>query len=534
MIKVDRCLINDLSRRLVMNGRTRREFLEDVGRGMLVASLGSAAAFELGIAPSIAEEASQRLTFGKLEPLVSFMQATPPEKLLPLLVEKLNSGTELKTLVSSAALANARAFGGQDYTGYHTFMALAPAYRMAGELPADRQALPVLKVLYRNSSRIQEQKFGEHDTLQHVHAAEPVAPDRGGELLREAIRAVDRSAAEARFAGIAEGPANEAFNQLLLAVQDEVNVHRVVLAWRAWAMLELAGEQYAHTFLRQSVQFCVDSETTMRDYHHPTPEVRATLPRLLDEYRLVGKPLGKREADDAWVEELAQTVFSGTRDQAAEAAAASLADGMDPEAVGEAISMAANLLVLHDPGRREQYSTPQKPAGCVHGDSTGVHASDAANAWRNIARVSNPRNVIASLIVGAYHTAGQFAHVSKEPYPFAHLLEDIHTENEQTLLGQAEEAIRGKDQARACAVVHRYGELNLPARPVFDLLLKYAVSEDGALHAEKYYRTVTEEFSSTRPAFRWRQLVALARVTASEYGYPAPGFQQACQLLGVT
>ena len=83
-------------------------------------------------------------------------------------------------------------------------------------------------------------------------------------------------------------------------------------------------------------------------------------------------------------------------------------------------------------------------------------------------------------------------------------------------------------------VVQRYGELNLPSRPVFDLLLKYAVSEDGALHAEKYYRTVTEEFASTRPAFRWRQLVALARVTASEFGYPAPGFQEACELLGTS
>jgi hypothetical protein len=68
---------------------------------------------------------------------------------------------------------------------------------------------------------------------------------------------------------------------------------------------------------------------------------------------------------------------------------------------------------------------------------------------------------------------------------------------------------------------------------VFDLLLRYAVSEDGALHAEKYYRTVTEEFAAARPAFRWRHLVALARVTASEYGFPAPGYVEACRLLKV-
>ena len=79
--------------------------------------------------------------------------------------------------------------------------------------------------------------------------------------------------------------------------------------------------------------------------------------------------------------------------------------------------------------------------------------------------------------------------------------------------------------------MQRYGELGHPERPVLDLLLRYAVSEDGALHAEKYYRTTSEEFAATRPAFRWRQLVALARVTASEYGRPAPGYKEATELL---
>jgi hypothetical protein len=63
------------------------------------------------------------------------------------------------------------------------------------------------------------------------------------------------------------------------------------------------------------------------------------------------------------------------------------------------------------------------------------------------------------------------------------------------------------------------------------MLLKYAVSEDGKLHAEKYYRAMSEEFAATRPAFRWRHLVALARVTTSEYGSPAPGYAEACRLL---
>lgn len=51
--------------------------------------------------------------------------------------------------------------------------------------------------------------------------------------------------------------------------------------------------------------------------------------------------------------------------------------------------------------------------------------------------------------------------------------------------------------------------------------------------AAAYYRTVSEEFAATRPAFRWRQLVALARVTASEYGRPADGVAEAREMLGV-
>ena len=96
-----------------------------------------------------------------------------------------------------------------------------------------------------------------------------------------------------------------------------------------------------------------------------------------------------------------------------------------------------------------------------------------------------------------------------------------------------DDAIKANDQARAAAVASRYMQLDLPVRPVWDLLLGYAISEDGALHAEKYYRTAVSEYGASRPAFRSRQVVALARVTASAHGYPAPGHAEACRLLGI-
>jgi hypothetical protein len=117
--------------------------------------------------------------------------------------------------------------------------------------------------------------------------------------------------------------------------------------------------------------------------------------------------------------------------------------------------------------------------------------------------------------------------------PIAAHVGQVKGKDADALLGELEEAIRGNMQAHAAAIVHRYGELGQPPRRLFDLLLRFAVSEDGALHAEKFYRTVSEEFAATRAAFRWRHVVALARVTASEYGRPAPGVKEARELLKI-
>jgi len=102
-----------------------------------------------------------------------------------------------------------------------------------------------------------------------------------------------------------------------------------------------------------------------------------------------------------------------------------------------------------------------------------------------------------------------------------------------SILQQLDDAIRNKLQSQSASIVARYGQLGHDPKGVFDCLLKYAVSGDGALHAEKYYRTVREEFEAAALEHRWEYVVSLARVTASEYGKPAAGYQEAVDLLRV-
>jgi hypothetical protein len=521
-----------------MSMRTRRELLADVGKGMFLASLGAGVAHNLGLSAAWAAEEPGRVTFGDLEPLVAFMQETPPEKFLAAAVEKINGGTDLKTLVSAAALANARAFGGEDYVGFHTLMALPPAFAMSGE-EADAKAKPlaVLKVLYRNSSRLKEAGKEHADTLRPV-VAEKSADRPTGEQLRDLVRKHDLPAAEQTFASIcASGPTDSALDQLMMMVDDGIEVHRVVLVSRAYELIDFVGRDRAHALLRQSVHYCANSEKNA-GYVSRSQEVRELLPRLLDRHKLLSKPLGSKPAEDARVAELADVIYRGSAAQAAEAAAAALAEGTDPAAVGEAISLAANQIVLRDEGRPKQWAQPNKPVGSVHGDSPGVHACDSVLAWRAIAAAGDQRTRASSLVLAAYHVARDRGvrpeFLSKwTPYPRPEHLEKVRGVSADRLLAELESAIRDKDQARAAALAHRVGAETADAKGVLALCRKYAVSEDGALHAEKYYRTTSHEFAATRPAFRWRQLVALARVTASAYGQPAPGLDEARKLLKV-
>ena len=522
--------------------RTRRELFADVGRGMIAAGVGTALASDLGFRTAWAAEEGKRLTFGDLDPLVTFLQETPPDKLISKAVEKIKAGTTLKQLIAAASLTNARAFGGEDYVGFHTLMALAPAYLMAEqETDAHKKPLAVLKVLHRNATRLKE-VGNTKETLKVVEAGKLEAGRPTGEQLRDAVRTAATDAAkamataEATFAAICkQGKPEDALNQLMIEVDDATEVHRVVLVSRAWDLTRFVGPERAHTMLRQSVHYCVNVEKNANQAKY-NAEIREQLPKLLDQYKLLATKPGTRSADDAWVAKFAETIFNGSAAQAADAVAAAVAEGFSADAVGEALSLAANQLLLRDEGRPKAWVQPNKPEGSVHGDSIGVHTCDTIHAWRNLASVGDRRTQVTSLILAGYEIGrdrGQRAEFTKwEPYPRPEHREKVKGVPAESLLKELNAAIRDKDQARAAALTARLGEENSRAADdVFALFRGYAVSEDGALHAEKYYGTVTDEFNRARAAFKWRQLVALARVTASAYGYAAPGHKEACEVL---
>ncbi|MCE9532043.1 MAG: hypothetical protein K8T89_13100, partial [Planctomycetes bacterium] len=363
----------------------RREFLSEVGGGMLVALVGPGLAADMGLANRATGAEPTAVTPDNIERLVALLNETAPQQLMPVLAGQLSKGTSLRDLVSAGALCNARAFGGHDYDGYHTFMALAPSFAMAQALPEKERAVPVLKVLHRNARTMGSGPNRKPtNRLEAVEPAELKADQSVGKLLVDATRNKKIQDADRLFEAAAKVSLDGAYNDLQEIVHDDANVHRVVLAWRAWETIDFTGKEHARTLLRQSIHFCCDENKNVKT-------IRNVLPQMMDKYRLMDKAIGKKEADDNWVEKLSMTFYGSSREQAAEAAADALAQGYSPEVIGEAMSLACARLVLRDQGRQKP-ANADKVIGSTHGDSVGVHASDSANAWRHIARVSNARN----------------------------------------------------------------------------------------------------------------------------------------------
>src|SRR5262249_36162077 len=162
---------------------------------------------------------------------------------------RLRKGTTLRELVAAGALASARTQANGEYNGMHAFLALAPSYAMALQSPEGRQALPVLKVVARNAGCIHDPRNRDRAQLQSIAPATLPKGRSGGELLRAAAAPNE---AERILAGLLtrESP-RDAYNDILSnAIEQSLDVHAIVMVWRAWDLLDLTGEEHALTVLR--------------------------------------------------------------------------------------------------------------------------------------------------------------------------------------------------------------------------------------------------------------------------------------------
>ena len=229
-------------------------------------------------------------------------------------------------------------------------------------------------------------------------------------------------------------------DQILPTVEENSEVHGAVMPYRAWDLMELIRNR-------------------------TRADVAATIGPVLHRGRTRGNPAGTTLASCSPVarsvppdgprrspaprttpgECLSQTIFSSTGDQAAEAAADALSQGFPPSAVGEAISLAANQLILRDHGR-----TPRRVAESRWAASTATAlaftpatartpgATSPESAATGIPSAFNPLGA-RRVAIDRTQQGGDFLHW--DPLPVKWQLDRIRSNDPAELLQETEEAI---------------------------------------------------------------------------------------------
>ncbi len=369
----------------------RRAFLKDVGRGMIVASVGPALAADLSPERPRAE-APERLSFGKLDPLVALMQETGPDKLQPLLVERLRNGADLTP-------THRRRRPGQRprlrRRGLHRLPhhdGPRPGLPHGPALPEDRRRLPVFKVLVpqrRLSSGPRRRQRGRY------------APARqAGRLAGRQVRRRRCSArpsntrtwpAPTRPSPPSSAPASRSTPSTNFCPPSRRNWRSTASSCRT-APGPCPASSAWNTPRCCCASRCITASRT-RSEAAATRSGRARRPRRAAETARPVQTHGQGRRHEEGGGRLGgpdePDHLLSTPEQAADAVAAALAEGIAHEAIGEALSLAANQLVLRDNGRPKA-NNPHKPVGSVHGDGIGVHACDSANAWRTWPAIPAP------------------------------------------------------------------------------------------------------------------------------------------------
>src|SRR5215510_7046257 len=472
-----------------------------------------------------------------IEPLVQFIEETPPSAILDRTLAKLRAGTPIKSMLTASALAVTRSSDlppGHHGGPLHPLVGLHALRHLVERLEGENRFLPVLQHVALSNKHIHHPSMGPYALLDF----EPV--DAGGvEATKQAFfTAVNRgesNAADHYFLWLWDHmPPVEALD-ILLTVAIPKNVlddHYFIFPAFTYRAIEWLGQEYLPVLMRPAVRY-----VTRYPMSPGVPEIEA----LLDEYQLLTRPLRQRTGEDETTaigrlgEAVGQcNVFADIPVMLAKA----LANGLSLEGTGEALSIGAAGLFLRS----------------LTGNPMDVHLHTSVNLRRYLLRLDglSLRNKLLVLLL--WHTGPEIRSTARRMVPAPHPEPDaaaaLPYRTQDELLEAITESIYHQpptDWATVAnlgqlrAVPEVKGTVNLAQQYVqcgyeaTALMTKLAeiVCHDSftEMHAFKHHQAIVEEFYATREPWRWMHLVSGAQAAAISFGKNMDLYEEALELL---
>ena len=472
-----------------------------------------------------------------IEPLVQFVEETPPSAILDQTLAKLRAGVSPKTMLTASALAVMRSSDlppGHHGGPLHPLVGLHAVYHLVERLEGENRFLPVLQHVALSNKHIHHPAMGPYALLQF----EPM--DEGGvEATKDAFfAAVNRgeyNKADHYFLWLWDHmPPVEALD-ILLTVAIPKNVlddHYFIFPAFTFRAVEWLGREYLPVLMRPAVRY-----VSRYPIAPGVPEIEA----IIDEYHLLTRPLRQHTGDDETPaigrlgEAIGQcTVFADIPGMLAKA----LADGLSLAGAGEALSIGAAGLFLRS----------------LTGNPMDVHLHTSVNLRRYLMRLEglSLRNKLLVLLL--WHTGPEVRSTQRRleasPQPDPAAVAALPYRTQDDLLDAISESIYHQPpidwatvtnlgQLRAVPEVkipvnlaQQYVNCGYDATTLMARLAEIVCHDNFTeMHAFKHHQAVVEEFYDTREPWRWSHLVAGVQAAAISFGKNMEIYEEALELL---
>ena len=472
-----------------------------------------------------------------IEPLVQFIEETPPAEILDRTLEKLRAGTPTDTMLTASALAVARSSDlppGHHGGPLHPLAGLYAVSKLVGRLEGEQRFVPVLQHVALSNKHIHHPAMGPYSMLEFA----PI--DAGGVEATKAafLAAVNRgetNRADHLFLWLWQNvPPIEAFDLLLSVAipKNALDDHYFIFPSYTWRALENMDPQYLPILMRPAVRYVT---------RFPTPRAMPEIDALIEEHQLLTRVTRQQTGDDetATIGDVGKSIGScADYNDIPKFLAKALAEGLSLDGAGEALSIGAAGLFLRS----------------LTGNPMDVHLHTSANLRRYLIRLDGLSLKNKLLILLFWHTGPEVKstqyRMESTPQPDIAAVAALPHLNQDELLQAITESIYNQpptdwstvtNLGKMRAVPEVKGTVNLAQQYVnlgYDPQammnrLGEIVCHDSftEMHAFKHHQAIVEEFHATREPWRWMHLVSGAQAAAISFGKNMEIYEEALDLL---
>ena len=467
-----------------------------------------------------------------IEPLVQFVEETPPAEILDRTLEKLRAGLPIETMLKASALAVTRSTDmppGHHGGALHPLVGLYAITRLVARLEGEERFVPVLQHVALANKHIHHPSMGPYQLLEFA-PAECADFEEAKAAFQHAVGRGEYNHADHLFQWMWQNvPTIEVFDLLMsVAIPKNVNDDHYFIypafMWRAFetgvldkAMLPL--------LMRPVVRYVTRSPVLpMNPLPSPLPAIEA----LIEEHQLLSRIYRQRTGKDETraIGRLGKAI--GKVDKYAKIPvlmAKALAKGLSLEGAGEALSIGAAGLFMRS----------------LTGNPMDVHLHTSINLRRYMLGVEGLSLKNKLLLLLTWHTGPEIRstqnRMEKAPQPDMAAVAALPHRSQEALLEAITQSIYNQpptDWSKVAnlglmrAVPEVKETVNLATQYMqagYDpeaLIARLAeiVCHDSftEMHAFKHHQAVVEEFHATREPWRWMHLVCGAQAAAISFG----------------